>query len=365
MSVPPEGPEASVLRERAEREPGSVEVAAVVDHLVFGDRATRQTAAEAYERLVEARPGAPPAAADRLAEHLADDDWGTRRRAALTARALVEQVPEVVERLVPELRVLGERREPGREAAIDALAGLALERPEAAVPAVEVLHAICHEPVEGRSQADRARAIRKTRGGPLASERNRRDRVRVRAIAGLTRIAAAEPAAMEPVVAGVGDLLDDDHNLVRAAACEVLEAVATTFPDEVAAVADALADRAGSDPKQPVPWRAADALIALVEVRPAPVGRAVAPVVPDLSRFLDSQKADRRRTGTTLAVATAAVRPAALEPAAATLGECLVDEDPAVGTRAAVGLSISGAGRARALRAFLDQDADRSVGPDG
>ncbi|MFC4986453.1 HEAT repeat domain-containing protein [Saliphagus infecundisoli] len=364
MPLSPDEPEASVLCERAQREPESVAVAAVVDHLVFGDRATRRTALEAYETLVERRPGAVEDAATRLAEHLAADDWGARRRAALTVRALVEPAPEAVEGVVPELRALGDSRKPGREAAVDALAGLALERPEAAVPAVEVLAAICHEPVEPVEGGQRVGPARASGGGPLAPERERRDRVRVRAIAGLTRIAAVEPAAMEPVVAGVGDLLSDDHNLVRAAACEVFEAVATTFPDEVAAVADALAERAGSDPEQPVPWRAADALVALAAVRPARVGRAVAPVAADLSRFLDSREADRRRTGTTLAVAAAAVRPTAIEPAGALLEERLADEDD-VRTHAATALALSGVGRARALRAVLAGGVDRSGGTDG
>lgn len=365
MSLPPDGPDASVLCERARREPESVAAATVVDHLVSGDRATRGAALKAYESLVDARPGAAEDATNRLAEHLVTDDWDVRRRAALTSQALVERTPEAFEGLVPELRALGDGTEPGREAAIDALAGLALERPEAAVPAVEVLHAICHDPIKPVERGQRADLARGPRGGPLGPERERRDRVRVRAIAGLTRVADAEPAAMEPVVADVGDLLSDDHNLVRAAACELLEAVATTFPDEVAADADALAERAGSDHEQPVPWRAADALASLAAVRPAQVGRAVAPIASDLSRFLDSRTVERRRTGTTLAVAAAAIRPTAIEPAGALLKDRLADRDDAVGARAATALALSGVGRARALRAVLAGDVDQSGGTDG
>lgn len=352
---------ASTLRERAWQEPESVEIMDVVDHLVYGDREARRRAFEAYGAVVEARPEVAADAAARLEEHLTADDRDTQRRASLAARATIDCSSSGFERLVPRLRALGEERGGAHKPAIDALATLALEQPEAVASAVETIHAICHEPVEpvgGGTRPGSTRAARPDRRGPLAPERERRDRVRVRAAAGLTRIAAAKPAAMDPVVSEIGDLLDDDHRLIRAAACEVLESVATTYPDSVADVAEELAKRGATDPEQPVPWRAADALVALAGERPARVGRAVRPVAGGFSTFLDSRKADRRRTGTRLLVAAAAVRPASLEPVVATLRELVGDEDPVVEERVMAALSFVAADRARTLLATLDRRSD-------
>lgn len=364
-SVSDEMNRASALRDAVETEPETVDVDDVVDLLVHGDRATRRTAFEVYEQLVTVRPAATAAAA-RLEAHLTDDSAEIRRRAALTAGALVERHPDAFERIVPELRSIGDDSdESGRESAIVALSKLALERPAAVIPAVDTLLKICHEPVAMPTEPLAERGfpdVESGRGTVLKQERELRDSVRVPVIAALTLVAAEDPTALRDSVSSVADLFEDDHHLVRAAACEILEAVATECPGDVEPLASELAARVASDTKHPVPWRAADALVALEAERPERVGEVVAPVAEDLSRFLESRDADRRRIGVTLLADAASVRPAAVEPTIPTLRELLADDAASVRLKAALALGFTGASSARsALAEVAETDSNESI----
>ncbi|WP_207592746.1 HEAT repeat domain-containing protein [Halomontanus rarus] len=357
---------ATALREAARTEPETIDVDDVVDLLVRGDRETRRTAFDAYETLRTVRPAAVDSAVARLERLLVDDDADVRRRAALTTGALVETDPDSFARLVPELRTVGaDSTEPGREPAIAALSKLAFERPTAVVPAVDTLLEICDESVTLPDDPSIERgvpAVESDSEASLKQERELRDQLRVHAIAALTLVAAEDAAALRGSVSSVSDLLEDDHTHVRAAACEVLEAVAIEFPGDVVPFAPELAERAVSDGKHPVPWRAADALVALEVEFPEKVGDAVAPVVGGLSRFLDSKDADRRRIGATLAVDAAVAQPETIEPVVPTLRELLADDDATVRTKAALALGFADVGSARpALAELAETDPDEPV----
>ncbi|WP_436925651.1 HEAT repeat domain-containing protein [Halosimplex amylolyticum] len=368
---------AAKLREASTIEPETVDVTDVVDLLLHPDRRVRGTASDALERLVDARPGAIDGAVDRLAAHLDADDPDRRRRAALTVASLSGDHAEELARLVPRLATLGtDRSEPGREPAVLALAKIGIARPAAAVEAVDVLLGLSRDPLAdatsgaGSPGAPAAGPDAPTAGhgtsavGPGGStrlpvgqtprerDRARRDEVRVHAVAALARIATADPDAVRAATDGVADLLDDDHGGVRAAACEFLEAVAPEHPSAVEPAAPDLAERAVSDPKHPVPWRAADALGALGEERPEAVGAAVAPVAGDLDRFLESRDGDRRAAGAAFLAHAALVRPRSIEPQAATLEGLLSDERPPV--RASAALALGRAERIDAREPIAD-----------
>lgn len=367
MSSPTDETErASALRDAAETEPASVDADDVVELLVHGERETRSIAFEAFEELAAVRSAAVDAAVARLEGYLADDSADVRRRAALTTGALVERYPEAFERVVPELRsIADDRSDRAREPAVLALAKLALERPTAAVPAVDALLAICHEPIVTPTDSMAGRGV--PVAGPRANaalkpDRERRDEVRVPAIAGLARIAAAEPAALREVVSDVAALIEDDNNLVRAAACETLEAMATAFPETVESFASDLATRVASDGKHPVPWRAADALAVIGNAYPERIGDAVAPIVDELSKFVESRDAERRTIGVVLLADAANARPEAIEPMVPTLRDLLRDDEPSVRANAALALGYAGVDAARATVADLaENDPDEDV----
>ncbi|MFC7230666.1 hypothetical protein ACFQMM_03335 [Saliphagus sp. GCM10025308] len=117
----------------------------------------------------------------------------------MTTAAFADENPGVVDGLVPALRSIGiDPAEPGREAAIVAIAKLAHVRLASITPAVDALVAICDDPVSTPSSA------RDDLGGPgksdaaaaLQPERERRDQARLHAIAALTLLAADDPAAV-------------------------------------------------------------------------------------------------------------------------------------------------------------------------
>lgn len=367
MSIPSEDKieRASALQEAAKTEPSSVAVDDVVDLLVYGDQKTRSIAFEAFTELAAVRSAAVDSAVARLEEHLTTGVTDIRRRAILTTEVLVERYPEPFERIVPELQsIADDRSSPGREPAILALAKLALERPIAVIPAVDTLLTICHEPVipVDDSTPGGIPDAGPHRGGALKQERKNRDKVRVHAIAGLTRIAAADPAAIRGSVSDVADLLEDDNHLVRAATCEVLEAIALEFPREVEPFVSALATRIESDGKHPVPWRAADTLVAVGDARPERVGHAVAPIVDDLSKFVESRNAERRLNGVALLADAANVQPEAVESMVPRLRARLEDDDPSVRASAALALGFAGDVTAFATIAeFAESDPDADV----
>lgn len=336
---------AAEIRSAVETEPASVDVDELVDLLVFGTNETRRIAFEAYESLVSVRPTTVDASVTRLQAHLTADSADTRRRAAMTTGVLVEDHPGAFAQLVPDLRSLGESTEPGREPAIVALSKVASERPTAVAPAVETLLDVCFDsiPVQQPESANHSGPHPESDGSAaLQEDRERRDAVRLHAIAALTLIADEDADTMRPYVARIADLLEDDHNLIRSGACELLETVAASSPEAVDPFAPDLAERAATDSKHPVPWRAADALVALEAERPNRVGEAVAPVVDQMSRFLDASDPDRRRAGSTLVAATAQVQPESVEQLVPTLRELLSDEDSDIRSNAVLALAAAG-----------------------
>ncbi|MFC7215874.1 HEAT repeat domain-containing protein [Saliphagus sp. GCM10025334] len=355
---------AEAVRTVVESNPEAVDVDELADLLVSESREARQTAFEAYRTLVSDRPTVADDVGARLESHLTDDAADVRKRAALTAAAFADDHPAVVDELVPALRSIGiDPAEPGREAAIVAIAKLAHTGPASIVPAVDDLVAICHDPISAPE------SNRSERGGPdksgvaaLQPEREQRDQARLHAIAALTLIAADEPAAVRSAAPSIASLLEDDHRLIRAGACEVLEELATAYPASVEPFAPELAERAANDTKHPVPWRAADALIALDADRPECVGEAVAPFANDLSRFLESSDVDRRRAGVALIADAALARPESVESIRPTLRDLLSDDDASVRMNAVIAIGAAGTDSDRSTVADLaDSDSDERV----
>ncbi|WP_137290791.1 HEAT repeat domain-containing protein [Natronorubrum halophilum] len=337
---------ATEIRTAAETEPGTVDIDILTDLLIAPTKGVRRIAFDACQSLVSAQPAAVDDIVTQLETHLVNGSAKVRRRAALTTGVLVEEYPESIDRLAPPLRSIGnDPAEPGREAAIVALSKLAFERPAAVAPEVDTLLSICLDPVSVSP------AIQAEHEGPYAEseeemalrpERERRDQIRLYALAALTQIATDEPAALRMSTSLVAPLLEDDNNLIRAGACELLEPLASTYPSSVESFAPELAERAASDTKHPVPWRAADALVALDEKRPKQVGDAVAPFASDFSRFLESRDSGRRRTGIALLTDAAIVRPESIEPMLPTLRDLLGDDDSFVRTNATIVLGAAG-----------------------
>ncbi|UTF52455.1 HEAT repeat domain-containing protein [Natronosalvus rutilus] len=356
---------AEAVRTAVESNPEAVDVDELADLLVSKSREARRTAFEAYQALVSDRPSVADDVGARLETHLTDDAADVRERAALTTAAFADEHSGVVDGLVPALRSIGiDPAEPGREAAIVAIAKLAHVRPASITPAVDALVAICDDPVSTPASA------RDEGGGPgksdaaaaLQPERERRDQARLHAIAALTLLAADDPAAVRSAAPSIASLLEDDHHLIRAGACEVLEDLATAYPASVEPFTPELAERAATDTKHPVPWRAADALVALDAERAECVGEAVAPFASDLSRFLESSDADRRRAGVALVADAALARPESLESMRPTLRDLLSDDDAFVRMNAVIGLGAAGTDSDRATVADLaDSDPDERV----
>lgn len=356
---------AEAVRTVVESNPEAVDVDELTDLLVSESREARRAAFEAYQALASDRPSVADDVGDRLETHLTDDAADVRERAALTTAAFADENPGVVDGLVPALRSIGiDPAEPGREAAIVAIAKLAHVRLASITPAVDALVAICDDPVSTPSSA------RDDLGGPgksdaaaaLQPERKRRDQARLHAIAALTLLAADDPAAVRSAAPSIASLLEDDHHLIRAGACEVLEDLATVYPASVEPFAPELAERAATDTKHPVPWRAADALVALDADRPECVGEAVAPFASDLSRFLESADADRRRAGVALVADAALARPESIESMRPTLRDLLSDDDASVRMNAVIALGAAGTESDRSTVADLaDSDPDERV----
>ncbi|WP_312907878.1 HEAT repeat domain-containing protein [Natronosalvus caseinilyticus] len=357
---------AEAIRTAIESNPETVDIDELADLLVSESREARRTAFEAYRTLVSDRPTVADGVGARLESHLTDDAADVRERAALTAAAFADDHPDVVDGLVPALRSVGtDPAEPGREAAIVAIAKLAHTRPASIAPAVDALVAICDDPISAPASA------RAERGGPagrsdaaaaLQPEREQRDQARLHAIAALTLLAADDPAAVRSAAPSIASLLEDDHRLIRAGACEVLEDLATAYPASVEPFASELAERVATDTKHPVPWRAADALVALDAERPECVGEAVAPFANDLSRFLESSDVDRRRAGVALVADAALARPESLESIRPTLRDLLSDDDASVRMNAVIALGTAGTESDRSTVADLaDSDPDERV----
>ncbi|USZ72414.1 HEAT repeat domain-containing protein [Natronosalvus halobius] len=356
---------AEAIRTAVESNPETVDVDELADLLVSESRKARQTAFEAYRTLVSDRPAVADDVGARLESHLTDDAADVRERAALTSAAFADKHPDVVDGLVHALRSIGtDPAEPGREAAIVAIAKLAHVRPASIVPAVDALVAICDDPVSAPTTGrdERGGPVGKSDAAALQPERERRDQARLHAIAALTLLAADDPAAVRSDVPSIASLLQDDHHLIRAGACEVLEDLATAYPTSVEPFASELAERAATDTKHPVPWRAADALVALDAERPECVGEAVAPFASDLSRFLESSDVDRRRAGVALVADAALARPESLESMRPTLRDLLSDDDASVRMNAVISLGAAGTESDRSTIADLaDSDPDERV----
>lgn len=356
---------ARAIRERAESDPTAVDAADVISLLVDGDRAGRPDAVAAYDAVAGARPDAAADAADSLEAFLADESATRRRRAAMAVAVLAERTPDELSSLVPALRVLADDpAEPAREPAVLALSALALERPARVASASDALVAICRSPV--------LEPATREAGGPgdgwTAPEnagnrdRERRDAVRARAMAGLTRIADERPDALAERVSEIGACLEDDHHLLRAGACEALESLSAAHPEAVADFAPALAARVEGDAMHPVPWRAADALNALGEAFPERVGEAVAAVAPAFERLLEARDPGIRGVGVGLLTYAAEAEPAAVERFVPTLRERLSDEGAPVAANAALALGLLGATAARGdLEALAEATEDETV----
>lgn len=356
------------LRAAARTNPEDVDIDAVVRLLVRGEREARRIAIDAYDEATSARPEAAETAATALESDLRAESAETRRRAALTAAVLVDRDPSAFASVVPALdTVAADPSEPGRDPAAAALGGLAIERPAAVAPAAETLLSVAHSRIETSDDPAVERVLPETTapgetGGPVGPERQRRDEVRVRSVAGLTRIAAERPEAVRDHAPRVAALLADDHHLVRAGACEVLESVAAAFPDAVEPFATDLADRVAADTQHPVPWRAADALNAVGRSFPGSVGEAVAPVADELGSFLDARDPGIRGVGVGLLTYAAEASPSSVASLAPTVRERLDDDRVPIRANAALVLGLIDATDAREdLERLAAEDSDEHV----
>ncbi|MFC4439990.1 MULTISPECIES: HEAT repeat domain-containing protein [Natrialbaceae] len=335
---------ARTLRDAAASDPAQVPIAEVVELLVLGDPETRRIAMECLEETIDARSETPGAAAAAFERLLDDDDPYVRRRAALSAGAAIRTDAESFETLVPALRTIGiDPGEPGRDAAIQALAALALERPGSAPDAVEPLLDVCHARVvptgpprdDGYPDGDDV-------GAAVGPERDRRESTRVQATAGLTRIAAERPETVVDYADRIAELLEDDHHLVRTGTCEVLESLAEASPDDVEPFVPALVDRLASDTEHPVPWRAADALNAVGDEYPIRVGEELRGVLDTIETFLERRDPGIRGVGVGLLAYAAQADAEAVDELIPRVRPLLEDDHAPVRANAALTLGLAG-----------------------
>ncbi|MFU8868942.1 HEAT repeat domain-containing protein [Natronococcus sp.] len=352
------------LRDAAVADPEGVALEDAVELLVLGDPETRRLAMACLEDTLEARPGASAAAVTAFERLLEDDDPHVRRRAALSAGAAIENGAEPFAPLVPTLEpIAADPAEPGRDAAVRALSALALECPDAMTDAVDPLLDACHARIVSDTashETDRPRDD----GAPSAvgPERDRRTATRVQATAALTRIAAERPGAAVDRVERVAALLEDDHHLVRAGACEVLESLAEWDPAAVEPFVPALVDRLESDTDHPVPWRAADALNAVGEEYPVRVGEELRDALRKLAAFLDRRDPGIRGIGVGLLAYVAQADPEAVEDTVPRVRELLEDDHAPVRANAALTLGLADREEAvDALESLAADDPDGAV----
>ncbi|WP_306061584.1 HEAT repeat domain-containing protein [Natronococcus wangiae] len=351
------------LRDTVATNPAQVPTAEVVELLALGDSETRRIAMACLEETIDARPEESAAAAAAFERFLDDDDPYVRRRAALSAGAVIRTDAESFETLVPTLRTIGnDPAEPGRDAAIRALSALALERPASATDAVEPLIDVCHARVvpPGSSRDDGHR------GDDVAAaagpERDRRESTRVQAMAGLTRIAAERPEAVVDRAERIAALLEDDHHLVRSGTCEVLESVAETHPAAVEPFVPALVDRLASDTDHPVPWRAADALNAVGGEYPIRVGEELREALDRIEGFLERRDPGIRGVGVGLLAYAAEADPGAITELVPRVRPLLEDDYAPVRANAALTLGLAGREEAADdLESLAADDSDPSV----
>ncbi|NKE36103.1 HEAT repeat domain-containing protein [Natronococcus sp. JC468] len=349
------------LRDTAAADPERVPLGDVVELLVLGDPETRRLAMACLETALEARPEATDAAVTAFERLLADDDAHVRRRAALSAGAAIQGTDAAsFEGLVPALEPIGDDpAEPGRDAAIRALAAIALERPESATGATDPLLEVCHARVV---PAEPAADALPGAPSPVGPERDRRSATRVQAVAGLTRIAAERPAVLVDGAERVAALLEDDHHLVRSGACEVLESLAERDPAAVEPFVPALVDRLVSDTDHPVPWRAADALNAVGGAYPERVGTALEPAVDDVGALLERRDPGIRGVGIGLLNYVAQVDPASVEGLLPCVRELLASNHAPVRANAALTLGLAGCeGAVDDLESLAADDPDGAV----
>lgn len=362
---------ARALRDAAASDPEQVPIAEVVELLVLGDPETRRIAMACLEETIDARsekPAAAPAAFERL---LDDDDPYVRRRAALSAGAAIRKDAESFETLVPALRTIGsDPGEPGRDAAIQALAALAIERPGSATNAVEPLLDVCHARVvptgpprdEPGPSRDDGYPDGDDAGAAVGPERDRRESTRVQATAGLTRIAAERPEAVVDRAERIAALLEDEHHLVRAGTCEVLESLAEAYPAEVEPFVPALVDRLASDTEHPIPWRAADALNAVGDEYPIRVGEELRGVLDTIEKFLERRDPGIRGVGVGLLAYAVQADAGAVDELIPRVRALLEDDHAPVRANAALTLGLAGREKARDdLESLAADDPEPSV----
>ncbi|TYL37946.1 hypothetical protein CV102_14595 [Natronococcus pandeyae] len=361
---------ARTLRDVATTDPAAVPIAEVVELLVLGNPETRQLAMACLEETIDGRPGESAAAVAAFERLLSDDDPHVRRRAALSAGAAIRNDAESFETLVPALRTIGnDPTEPGRDAAIQALSALALERPGSATDAVDPLIDVCHarvvptEPPRDGSGPSRDGGYRDDHtAAAVGPERDRRESTRVQAMAGLTRIAAERPEAVVDRAERIAELLGDDHHLVRAGTCEVLESVAETHPAAVEPFVPSLVDRLASDTEHPVPWRAADALNAAGDEYPIRVGEELRGVLDTIETFLERRDPGIRGVGVGLLAYAAQADADAVDDLVPRVHDLLEDDQAPVRANAALTLGLAGRGEAvDDLESLAADDPEPSV----
>lgn len=337
---------ARALRADAQRSPESVSIEQLTDALVSREQSTRRIASEAMGSLLQRRSGVADEAFAHLVSHLRDDDTGTRLRATLTARDLAAEAPAAVQSALEPLRTIAtDPAEPGREPALLSLAEFAIERPGEASGVTEPLLGVTADTVPrgatgtplGPGQVEDPE-----RRDRVAPERTRRDQVRVHAIAGVAQISTERPDVVEPHRDALYELLEDEHHLVRAGACEAFVGVGQETPEAVEPAVPDLVDLVANDTQHPVPWRAGEALVVACDSDPAVVGRELATAPERLRAFLDSRDPQRRRTGLALAEAVANADAAAATPLRQSIRELLDEDDPDVRATAARTLGAMG-----------------------
>lgn len=331
--------EARALRELAQQSPEAVRVERLVDLFVCGEHSTRRAANDAMGALLQQRPNAADAAFSHLVSHLRDDDPDTRRRAALTACVLAAESPGAVQSaLEPLLSIATDPAEPGREPALLALSEFAIGRPGDAAKIVGPLLDVAADTVPRHASVtprEPPQGDGPQRRDGMALERTRRDQVRVYAIGGVAQIAIERPEAVDPHRDALYGLLDDDHHLVRAGACEALVGVGQERPEAIDPAVPDLVDLVANDVKNPVPWRAGEALAVACDSDPSAVGGELATATERLRTFLDSPDPQRRRTGVVLVEAVATVDTDAAGPLRQAVQELLDEDDPVVRETAA------------------------------
>lgn len=361
---------AETLAERADTDPGAVDVEALVACLATEDEHVRHHAARAFTALIEARPESANRAAEHLADRLLSEDEEVRNGAAMTVAQLADRHPDELLETVPALIDIVEREfDYARNSALLALATVGETHPDALEPALPTIRTYVRGQygIPTRERATRVLAagavvspdavegladellgfVREYDGGADPAEGEApgihtdhemqttnaelKRSFRRHALQAVSTAADHQPSIAASLVDELAAFADDDDPVVRAAALASLVPVAESSPDDVSnhlsAILTVIDDRWPPGSAEAGEGMREDGTATTTELAP-----------------LDGADAEAFWAAASVLVAVATVEvdrvSATLQPAIETIEARLSGQDPRVRTAAANLLSI-------------------------